>query len=110
MFKVFTVEGWFDIPDAIASSSSPGAAISIRAFFVFAVATGGLLGLSMANAVFVDEMVKDNNEELEANILLLKQEIMELRSQNRSEYQQLLSKLDTLHPAVEQSSEESDSE
>ena len=37
-------------------------------YFVVAVAIGGLLGLSLANAVFVDEMTMDNTDELEAKI------------------------------------------
>jgi voltage-gated sodium channel len=105
MFKVFTVEGWFDIPDAIAAQSTPLMATLVRAFFVFAVATGGMLGLSMANAVFVDEMVRDNNDELEADIIMLKQEIIALREQNRSEFSDLDKKLDTLLTSMGHSDE-----
>ena len=65
MFKVFTVEGWFTIPDEIAAAAaSPVVGWAVRGFFAFAVTTGGILGLSMANAVFVDEMVMDNNRDL----------------------------------------------
>lgn len=70
MFKVFTVEGWFTIPDVLAAKAdSPLVGWGIRAFFAFAVTTGGILGLSMANAVFVDEMVMDNNRELEEEMV-----------------------------------------
>ena len=65
LFKVFTVEGWYEIPDQVAQVGTPMMAWGVRAFFVFAVTTGGLLGFSMANAVFVDEMVRDNNDDLE---------------------------------------------
>lgn len=65
LFKVFTVEGWFDIPDYIAEHASTGMALAARFYFTFAVITGGILGLSLANAVFVDEMVMDNTDEVE---------------------------------------------
>lgn len=101
IFKVFTVEGWFDIPDHIAASSSPFMASLIRAFFVFAVATGGLLGLSLANAVFVDEMVRDNNDALEADVTMLKQEVIALREQNRGEFVALEEKIGRLLDLLE---------
>ncbi len=68
IFKVFTVEGWFDVPDAVAKSHGGTVAWMVRAFFVWAVVTGGLLGLSLTNAVLVDEMVMDNNNELEEQV------------------------------------------
>jgi voltage-gated sodium channel len=71
IFRVFTLEGWNDIPDAIAANSSWMLAIVARIYFVVAVTIGGLLGLSLANAVFVDEMTMDNTDELEAKIDLL---------------------------------------
>jgi voltage-gated sodium channel len=71
IFKVFTVEGWFDVPDAVAKSHGGTVAWMVRAFFVWAVVTGGLLGLSLTNAVLVDEMVMDNNLELEEQVTSL---------------------------------------
>ncbi|MFK7738431.1 MAG: ion transporter, partial [Pirellulaceae bacterium] len=66
MFKVFTVEGWYEVPDAFAEANmDAGTVAMVRAFFVFSVLVGGILGLSLANAVFVDEMTVDNNRELE---------------------------------------------
>lgn len=75
IFRVFTVEGWHDIPDSVAAHSGTGLAVFIRLFFVFAVLTGGLLGLSLANAVFVDEMIKDNNDDLERQLERLRSEL-----------------------------------
>ncbi len=65
MFKVFTIEGWYDIPESVALDASNGMGIIVRCFFIFSVLTGGILGISLANAVFVDRMVADNNDELE---------------------------------------------
>ena len=39
---------------------------AVRSFFVLSVLTGGVIGLGLTNAVFVDEMM-DNNEPLERN-------------------------------------------
>lgn len=88
MFRVFTVEGWNDLPDRLAEISYPPAWIhAARAYFVIAVLVGGLLGLSLANAVFVDEMTMDNNREIELRVEELAQEIRSLRSELRSDLQ-----------------------
>lgn len=102
MFKVFTVEGWFEIPEVVAGTLGPVPATLVRGFFVFSVATGGLLGLSMANAVFVDEMVRDNNDALQADVDMLKQEVLALRLQNRSEFEAIDEKLLRVIDALEQ--------
>jgi voltage-gated sodium channel len=77
LFKVFTVEGWFDFPDLIAEHASPLVGAFARLFFVFAVLSGGIIGLSIANAVFVDEMVMDNNDGLERRIVALEERLVE---------------------------------
>jgi voltage-gated sodium channel len=43
------------------------------------VLVGGVLGLSLANAVFVDEMMMDNTADLEAKVDALAEEIRALR-------------------------------
>ena len=50
-------------------------------YFIVSVGTGGLLGLSLANAIFVDEMTLDNNMKLEEMIEELTAEIKDLKSQ-----------------------------
>ncbi len=81
MFKVFTVEGWYDIPDDISAraGTAAGVAIIIRLYFIAAVVIGGILGLSMANAVFVDEMTADNTLPLEIMVNNLQTEINNFR-------------------------------
>lgn len=82
MFKVFTVEGWYEIPDTLSANEVSGWKIfMIRAYFILSVGTGGLLGLSLANAIFVDEMTLDNNMKLEEMIGELTQEIRELKEE-----------------------------
>ena len=52
-----------------------------RVYFVLAVSIGGLLGISLANAVFVDEMTLDNNDELEAKIDKLVAQVASLEAE-----------------------------
>jgi voltage-gated sodium channel len=80
-FKVFTVEGWYEIPDLIAESTdSDLMALWVRVYYVVAVVVGGLLGLSLANAIFIDEMTADNTRPLEDKIDALARELKALRA------------------------------
>lgn len=86
IFQVFTVEGWNEIANGLerrALDSDPENArllvTGTRLFFVVAVLVGGILGLSLANAVFVDEMMMDNNEVLERKVDALTEELRRLR-------------------------------
>lgn len=87
MFRIFTIEGWNEIPDAIAANASVAWATFARLYFGVAVLVGGILGLSLGNAVFVDQMMADNTEDVERDVLemtrevsMLRQEIRELRA------------------------------
>jgi voltage-gated sodium channel len=85
VFRVFTVEGWYEIPDTLARRiASPQFAVVARVFFVLTVILGGLLGLSLANAVFVDEMTADNTRELEADVRKLHAAIETLSEEVRA--------------------------
>ena len=68
IFKVFTVEGWFEIPDAIMAKTGTSLGIVTKLYFVLLLMTGGVLGLSLVNSIFVDAMVMDNHESLERKI------------------------------------------
>ena len=81
MFKVFTIEGWFEIPDTIAERATPMIGFWVRAFFVCSVLSGGLLGLTLATAIFVDEMVMDNNDAMEVKLDALMAEVQALRQE-----------------------------
>ena len=50
----------------------------VRFYFMFVVLSGGIFGISIANAVFVDEMTIDNNIVLEEKIDLLNDKIERL--------------------------------
>ena len=59
-FRIFTNDGWHEIPELIAERSNEAMAVFARIYFVISVLSGGVLGLSLANAVFVDQMMTDN--------------------------------------------------
>jgi len=78
IFKVLTIEGWYEIPEAISLGTSSIATLLIKSYFVFIVITGGLIGLSLANAILVDEMTMDNNQDLEKRVINLEKKIDKL--------------------------------
>ncbi|NJL15784.1 MAG: hypothetical protein HC913_24095, partial [Microscillaceae bacterium] len=76
IFKMFTLEGWYEIPETIArENGSVQMEFFTKFYFIFIVVTGGIFGLSIVNAIFVDEMVADNNQELELRITRLENKI-----------------------------------
>lgn len=84
IFQMFTIEGWNEIPATIGESMAAegGGDIIIgftKLFFVMIVLIGGIFGMSLANAIFVDEMTVDNNIELEKKVDVLQQQIKELK-------------------------------
>ncbi|NJC24956.1 ion transporter [Neolewinella antarctica] len=88
IFQMFTLEGWNEIPAAI--TNNPDAPMSdtmiglTRFYFVVVVVLGGIFGLSLANAVFIDEMMMDNNKELEAKVDALIMEVRALRDEGKN--------------------------
>lgn len=86
VFKVFTVEGWYEIPDHLSqtvSEQSPQLAVFITVFFSFILLLGGIFGLSIVNSIFVDTMVSDNNDELIEKVESLEKKIDELLGKKR---------------------------
>lgn len=77
-FKIFTVEGWFEIPEQIITGYSKTATFFTYLYFIFVVLTGGIFGLSLVNSIFVDSMVSDNNDELETKIDNLNSKVTEI--------------------------------
>lgn len=67
IFKVFTIEGWFEVPEQLIEDAQVGIAgrFLIKLYFMVIVVVGGIFGLSIVNAIFVEEMVRDNNDDLE---------------------------------------------
>lgn len=83
IFKIFTVEGWYEIPEQLTQSLSSTASFFTYLYFIFVVITGGIFGLSLVNSIFVDAMVSDNNDELETKVDILNKKIDELLSKQK---------------------------
>ena len=80
IFQIFTVEGWNDttqdlLDNVVGNEWMEG---FIRVYFVMIVLTGGIFGFSIVNAIFVDEMVRDNNDDLEKKVDELNRKIDQL--------------------------------
>lgn len=81
IFQLFTLEGWNEIPQAIAEASNSETTIFFtRIYFAFIVLIGGIFGMSLANAIFVDEMTLDNNETIERKLDNLELQVKELKA------------------------------
>lgn len=74
VFKIFTVEGWNDIPEKIYGVSVL-TKVFVYIFSAIILLFGGIFGLSIVNSIFVDAMVSDNNDELEKKIDNLNEKI-----------------------------------
>ncbi len=86
IFQMFTVEGWNEIPNVVAQAAAEQKlsnyaviAGATRFYFILVVLFGGIFGMSLANAIFVDEMTLDNNREMEAKVDEIQQQLAELK-------------------------------
>jgi len=81
IFQLFTIEGWNEIPEEVIEllPNKRWMTWITRFYFGTIVLIGGIFGMSLANAVFVDEMTVDNNMELERKIDTLQVQIQELK-------------------------------
>ena len=77
-FKIFTIEGWFEIPEQVTNALSPTSSFFTYIYFIFVVLSGGILGLSLVNSIFVDAILSDNNDGLEKKIESLELKIDQL--------------------------------
>ena len=81
VFKLFTVEGWYEIPESINPARTIFSMGVVKFYFSTVVLTGGVLGLSLVNSIFVDSMLSDNNDLLEQKIDKLSSEVSKLSEQ-----------------------------
>lgn len=82
-FKIFTIEGWFEIPENLTVNYSKAETFFTYLYFIFIVLTGGVFGLSIINSIFVDAMVSDNNDEIEKKIEVIDYKISEILTKLR---------------------------
>lgn len=89
IFKIFTVEGWYEIPDTIVANTDSSVISTLTIiYFVIILLIGGIFGLSLVNSIFVDSMVSDNNDELEEKVDKLEKKIdrlIELHNRNTND-------------------------
>lgn len=82
VFRICTVEGWYDIPDAISASSTPAVGGFVRFYFVLILILGGIIGMSFINSIFVDAMVSDNNDEVNMKLDEIEKKLDQLLEKN----------------------------
>jgi len=64
IFKVFTIEGWYEIPDIITENyTNPISIWLVRFYFIFVLFVGGIFGLSIINSAFVEGVIHDENKD-----------------------------------------------
>ncbi|CAM3436718.1 ion transporter [Parendozoicomonas haliclonae] len=76
IFQIFTIENWGAVPEAAKELKNDNLYYTVNTFVISVLILGGFIALSLANAVFVDEMVSDNNNDI-------KRELLELRAENQ---------------------------
>lgn len=64
VFRLFSIEGWYDIPNAIAEHSSYVVGYLSKFFLACIVLVFGIFGMGFVSSVFIDEVTSDNNDEV----------------------------------------------
>lgn len=94
VFQLFTVEGWYDIPNAVAGGMSPVWVHLVRVYFCILLIGGGIIGMSLINSIFVDALAADNNDDIKAQL----NDIRDLMTENQKELEH---KIETLEKLLE---------
>lgn len=79
IFRLFTGDGWAEIPTQIAENSTELMGRLVRILFATLFFLGGILGLSLVNSIFVDAMAGDNNDEVLQKLSNLEKKLEELK-------------------------------
>lgn len=81
IFKIFTIEGWYDIPDVIAAEYTEFQGWLVRLYFILILFVGGIFGLSIVNSVFVEGMI--NNSDMDKKIDKILKRLDEIQHSNK---------------------------
>ena len=81
----FTVEGWYEVPDAIAVATSPLIGKISRLYFCLLLCAGGIIGMSFVNSVFVDAMAEDNNDNVIEQLNRIEKKLEELEKEIKNQ-------------------------
>ena len=69
IFRLFTGEGWNEIPDAVAKYLDSNAAVYIvRVYFSVLLILGCFIVMSMLNSIFVDAMISEGNIDMQKEL------------------------------------------
>lgn len=89
IFRMCTVEGWYEIPNSMMNADFIWMGHLIRLYFIAILIVLGIIGMSIINSIFVDAMVEDNNKSLEEEIKALKQMILDLQNNQKTNIKEL---------------------
>lgn len=78
-FRIFTGEGWNEIPDTVAEGINSGMAHIIRLYFCLILVLGCIIGMSLLNSIFVDAMVSDNNDDVKDQLDSIEATLAEIK-------------------------------
>lgn len=84
LFRLFTIEGWYEMPEAIVATGGHAMGVFARLYFSLLLFAGGIIGMSLVNSIFVDAMVADNNDEVLKKLDSIEKELKELKEQSHS--------------------------
>lgn len=80
IFRLFTIEGWYEMPDAVAANGGIAWGIVARVYFAVLLFAGGIMGMSLVNSIFVDAMVSDNNDEVMEKLDKIEKELQQIKN------------------------------
>lgn len=84
VFRMFTIEGWYDIPNEIAKNTSPFVGVVSKILFCLIVLIGGMFGMSFVTSSFTDELAVDNNDNVMKELQELKKLIKEQNEKRKN--------------------------
>lgn len=63
VFKIFTIEGWYEIPEEIAANYGIVQSWLVKLYFITILFIGGIFGLSIVNSLFVEGMMNHDQDD-----------------------------------------------
>ena len=78
-FRIFTGEGWNEIPDTVAQGINGCWGHIVRLYFCLILVIGCIVGMSLLNSIFVDAMVSDDEEDLKEQLNSIESALEEIK-------------------------------
>lgn len=80
IFRLFTIEGWYEMPEAVAANGGLTMGVFARLYFALLLFVGGIMGMSLVNSIFVDAMVSDNNDMVMEKLNRIEKELQNIKN------------------------------